>query len=150
MSTSEDFEELFACLNAHDVRYVIIGAHAVAFHAKPRYTKDIDLFVAPTLENAERILEALEDFGFRGLDLESEDFTNPEMVVQLGVPPNRVDFVSSIEAVAFDRAWESRVEGTYGDQPVWYIGLEPLLENKRAVGREQDTLDVTWLEDTRD
>ena len=67
-------------------------------------------------------------------------------MVQLGAPPNRVDFVSSIEAVDFAEAWDSRVEGTYGEQPVWYIGREPLLKNKRAVGRDQDTIDVSWLE----
>lgn len=146
MSTTEDFEELFEFLNEHGVEFLVIGAHAVAFHAKPRYTKDIDLFVASTEQNARRILEALDDFGFGGLGLEPEDFTEPDRVVQLGVPPNRVDFVTSIEAVEFEDAWRNRVEGEYGDVSVWFIGRHDLLQNKRAVGRDQDAMDVSWLE----
>ena len=146
MKISEDFEELFEYFNDLEVRYLIVGAHAVAFHAKPRYTKDLDVFVDPTDENGRKIIDALEAFGFRGLDLSPSDFSRPDSVIQLGVPPNRIDFVTSIEAVDFQTAWDSRVEGSYGSAPVRYIGRKALIQNKKALGRDQDKMDVSWLE----
>ncbi len=148
MKISEDFEELFEYFNDREVRYLIVGAHAVAFHAKPRYTKGLDVFVDPTQDNGGKIIEALEDFGFRGLDLSADDFSTPGNVIQLGIPPHRIDFVTSIEAVDFRSAWNSRVEGSYGSIPVWYIGRDALIRNKKALGRDQDKMDVSWLEST--
>lgn len=145
MSVSKNFEELFECLTRREVKALVVGAHAVAFHAKPRYTKDLDILVEPSRENARRILLALADFGFGSLDLSEEDFAVPGRVVQLGVPPNRVDFLNSITGVTFDEAWAGSVEGNYGARRVRYIGKNELIRNKEAAGRPQDRIDVEWL-----
>lgn len=143
---TKDFAELFACLDARNVKAIVVGGYAFAFHAKPRFTKDIDIFVEPIPENAERLLQALDDFGFGGLGLTSADFTQPGSVVQLGVAPNRVDLVTAIDGVSFDEAWAGRVSGTYGNVPVFYLGRDELIRNKRASGRAQDIADLEALE----
>jgi hypothetical protein len=144
-SVTKDFEELFACLNARSVNALIVGGHAVAFHAKPRFTKDIDLFVEPTADNAQRLLLALKDFGFGDVDLSIEDFTTPGRVVQLGVAPNRVDLVTAIDGVTFAEAWAGRASGRFGPVPVFYLGKAELVRNKRATGRTQDLADLETL-----
>ena len=123
----------------------MVGAHAVAFHAKPRFTKDFDLFVEPTAENAGRIVAALADFGFAALGLTVDDFAVPGKVVQLGVAPSRIDIATSIDGVTFGEAWASKVRGTYGQEPMWFIGREALIRNKAASGRPQDLADLPWL-----
>ena len=90
---------------------MIVGAHAVAHHARPRYTKDLGLFVEPVGENGKKIVAAIEEFGFAGLGITSEDFAVPGRILQLGMSPNRVDLITSIDGVGFDDAWETRVEG---------------------------------------
>ena len=134
-----------ACLNRHAVRALVVGAHAVAFHAKPRFTKDFDLFVEPARENAERIVGALADFGFGALGLTANDFATPGKVVQLGVAPSRIDIATSIDGVTFEEAWAGKVRGTYGQEPVWFIGRDALIRNKTAAGRPQDLADLSWL-----
>lgn len=96
---TKDFEELFACFNVRGVRAVIVGGYALAFHAKPRFTKDIDVFVEPTPDNANHLVRALEDFGFIGLGLTPSDFSTAGPIVQLGVAPNRVDLLTAIDGV---------------------------------------------------
>jgi hypothetical protein len=149
VSVSKDFEELFECLNARGVRALIVGAHAVAFHAKPRFTKDIDILVEPSRDNAERLLEALADFGFGEAGLTVEDFNAPGRVVQLGYAPNRVDLLTAIDGVDFDSAWRGRVAGRYGAVAVSYLGRAELIRNKSAAGRPQDQLDLALLEPPR-
>lgn len=144
-SATKDFEELFACLTAHGVRALVVGGYAVAFHARPRYTKDLDIFVEPSAENAERLIQALEHFGFGQAGLKPADFSGAHRVVQLGVPPNRIDFITSIAGVTFEEAWAGRVAGKYGSQPVFYLGKAELIRNKRAAGRAQDRADLEWL-----
>ncbi|MBA3888276.1 MAG: hypothetical protein H0X67_21505 [Acidobacteria bacterium] len=143
---TKDFAELFACFSARGVRAIVVGGYAFAFHAKPRFTKDIDVFVEPTPENAAALLLALEDFGFGGLNLTAEDFTRAGSVVQLGVPPNRVDLMTAIDGVSFREAWDGRVAGQYGSVPVFYLGRTELIRNKRASGRAQDLADLEALE----
>ncbi len=140
-----DFEELFECLTRRDVRALVVGAHAVAYHAKPRYTKDVDILVEPSAANAERLLLALADFGFGSLDLSVEDFSSPGKIVQLGYEPNRVDFITSLGSVSFEQAWASRVEGRYGTQSVFFLGLRELILSKEDAGRPQDLADLDWL-----
>jgi len=140
---TKDFEELFACLRHRNVR--VVGGYAVAFHGQPRFTKDIDVFVDPTPENADRLLAALTDFGFGGLGLTTSDFASPGKIVQLGVAPNRVDLLTTIDGVTFDEAWRGRVSGRYGKEVVDYIGRAELVRNKRASGRPQDLLDIEGL-----
>jgi hypothetical protein len=146
MKTSKDFADLLACCNARGVEYLVVGGHAFAFHAKPRFTKDLDLLVRDSPENARRILSALDDFGFGGVGLVEEDFLGPEQIIQLGVAPNRVDLITSIDGVSFDDAWQGRAAGRYGAQPVFYLGLRELIRNKQAAGRAQDLADLEWLE----
>jgi hypothetical protein len=143
---TKDFAELFACLNARGVKALVVGGYAFAFHAKPRFTKDIDIFVEPTEANAASLLQALDDFGFGGLGLTTADFTTAGTVIQLGVPPNRVDLVTAIDGVTFEEAWAGRVPGTYGDAAVAYLGRAELIRNKRASGRTQDLADLEALE----
>jgi predicted nucleotidyltransferase len=143
--STKDFEELLACLKRHDVRFVIVGAHALAHHAKPRYTKDLDLFVGSSAENARRLVAALEEFGFGGLGISAADFDQAGRIVQLGVPPNRVDLMTSIDGVTFEEVWQSRVEGSYGGVSVAYIGYDALVRNKSASARAQDIADLEIL-----
>ena len=132
---SKDFEELFACLRRRNVKALIVGGYAVAFHGQPRFTKDIDVFIEASPANADRLLAALSDFGFGALGLTADDFSTPGKIVQLGVAPNRVDLLTVIDGVTFDEAWSGRVAGHYGDQAVDYIGRAELVRNKRASGR---------------
>ncbi|MBI2215344.1 MAG: nucleotidyl transferase AbiEii/AbiGii toxin family protein [Acidobacteria bacterium] len=133
-------------MNAHRVRFVVVGAYAVAFHAKPRYTKDIDIFVATDAENARRLVAALEEFGFGSESFCANDFMHPGRIVQLGFPPSRIDLLTSIDGVTFEEAWTGRVEGHYGATEVWYLGRDELIRNKRDSGRPQDLIDLEWLE----
>lgn len=124
----------------------MVGAHALAFHAKPRFTKDLDVLVEATEENARRVLSALADFGFGSVDLSVEDLAVPGKVVQLGYPPNRIDLLTSIAGVDFAEAWAGRAMGRYGDAEVHYLGRAELIRNKRAAARPQDLVDLSWLE----
>jgi len=147
MEIQKDFKELLELFNAHKVEYLIVGGYALAFHGAPRVTGDIDLFVRPCVENAGRILSALEQFGFGGLDLSTEDFIRAEQVVQLGVPPVRVDLMTSVTGVSWDKAVVGRVAGKYGGVPVYFIGRQDLVSNKRALGRKRDLADIEALDE---
>jgi hypothetical protein len=145
---TKDFEELLSCLKRHQVRFVVVGAHAVAYHAKPRYTKDFDLFVEPDASNGARIVAALEECGFAGLGSLATDFASPGRILQLGVPPNRIDLMTSIDGVTFEEVWVSRAEGSYGSQVVPFIGRAALIKNKSASRRPQDLADLDLLRNT--
>lgn len=145
MSLSKDFVEFIECLNAASVEYLLVGGHAVAFHGRPRFTKDIDFWVRPAPDNARRLLRALAAFGFGDIDLSEADLSVPGKVVQLGVPPNRIDLVTSIEGVDFEAAWSRRVESDYLGSRLPVIHRDDLRANKQAVGRPQDLLDLEAL-----
>ena len=145
MEVQKDFRELLELFNAHKVEYLIVGGYALAFHGVPRYTGDIDIFVKPDTENAIRILKALDEFGFGSLDLKEEDFRSPNTVVQLGYPPVRIDIITSISGLSWDEAYEELDKGKYGDVPVYYIGLNHYILNKRASGRKKDIADLEAL-----
>lgn len=134
-------------MTAHGARFLVVGGHAVAFHAKPRFTKDVDVFVESSADNAQRVLDALEEFGFGNVGLVVGDFTQPDRVVQLGYPPSRIDILTSIDGVGFEEAWQGRSLGRYGETPVPFLGKADLIKNKRASGRQQDLLDLEWLLD---
>jgi len=140
-----DLSEFVALFNALGVEFVVVGGYAVAFHGHPRFTGDIDLFVRPTAENAALVVEALDRFGFEGHGVVETDLTDPDHVVQLGNPPNRIDLLTSITGVSFTEAWESRVPGTLGGNDVYYLGLDALLANTTASGRDSDAADVEKL-----
>jgi hypothetical protein len=145
MEVAKDFEEFFASFNAHRVQYLIVGGYALALHAHPRYTGDMDVFVAANEANAHSIEKALIDFGFSAPDLSWNDFAVPGKIVQLGYPPFRIDIITAIDGVSFEDAWARRVESRYGDQAVHFISKQDLIANKRASGRKQDLLDLDAL-----
>jgi len=145
MEIRTDFKELLELFNKHKVEYLIVGGYALAFHGAPRATGDIDLFVRPTDENAERILGALNDFGFGSLDLSKKDFTMPGMVVQLGVPPIRIDIITRLSGVPWERANAGKVPGLYGDIPVFFLSRDDFIANKKATGRAKDAADIEAL-----
>ena len=146
MVLSKDFKEFIALLNAHEVQYIIVGGYAVAFHGYPRYTKDMDFWVLPNPENADRLLTALREFGFASLELSSEDFLLPNNVIQLGQPPYRIDIMTSVSGVNFSDCFSATVETELDGVPVRFIGLEDLKKNKRSTGRLKDLSDVEELE----
>lgn len=146
MKLSQDFHELLECFARNDVRYLIVGGWALAAHGHPRLTKDLDVWVWAESTNARALLEALEEFGFGDLDLSVEDFSQPDIVIQLGYPPNRVDLLTSPTGVAFESCWGDRLEIQMDGLLVPFIGLEGLKANKRASGRPQDMVDVEILE----
>ena len=150
MEVQQDFRELLKLFNAHNVEYVIIGGYALAFHGAPRYTGDMDLLVKPDQNNAQKVLNALKDFGFVKLDLSSNDFSSPEKVVQLGVPPVRIDIITSITGVSWEQIVSNRVSGTYGDVPVYYIGKREFIANKKAIARHKDLADIEALGEKTD
>jgi len=141
----KDFEDLFASFNKHKVRYCIVGAYALGFHAEPRYTKDMDLLIERTTANAERILRALKDFGFSFTNLKVGDLTRKGNIIQLGYEPVRVDLLTSLRGVPFERAWKQKIKGRYGAQRVFFLGVGDLIKNKKAVGRRQDLADLELL-----
>ncbi len=145
MEVQQDFKDLLALFNAHGVDYLIIGAHALAFHGSPRYTGDMDILVRPDEENASRILSALHEFGFASLALTVEDFVSPDRVVQLGIAPVRIDIVTSITGVSWEEAAAGRNAGMYGNLNVYYLGKNQLVSNKRALGRKKDLSDLEAL-----
>jgi hypothetical protein len=147
MSLNRDFVEFIECLNARRVEYLLVGGYALAFHGRPRYTKDIDFWVHPTRENAARLLEALGDFGFGEMELTVDDFCIPGQVVQLGMPPSRIDLVTSVTGLEFDAAFSRRIETEYAGVPLTVIHRDDLVANKRAVGRPRDILDAEELEE---
>ncbi|HPD57694.1 MAG TPA: hypothetical protein P5294_10945 [Smithellaceae bacterium] len=145
MEVQQDFKELLALFNAHKVEYIIVGAYALAFHGAPRFTGDIDILVRPLQENAKKILSALEDFGFGSVNLTIDDFQKSDHVVQLGHPPVRVDIVTSITGVTWEEADQGKQTGLYGDVPVFFLGKEQYIANKRATGRLKDRADLETL-----
>jgi hypothetical protein len=145
MEIQQDFKDLLELFNAHKVEYIVVGGYALAFHGAPRYTGDIDIFVKPDDENAVRIMSALEDFGFGSVGLAAQDFGRPGQVVQLGVPPVRIDIITSISGVSWDEAFSNRAAGQYGDIHVHYIGHEQFIINKKAIGRKKDLADLEAL-----
>lgn len=145
MEVQQDFKKLLELFNAHKVEYVIVGGYALAFHGAPRYTGDIDILVRPDDENARKVLAALDEFGFGSVGLEKSDFTDSGKVVQLGVPPIRIDIISSLTGVSWEEAFSDRVKGKYGDIPVYYLGRSQFISNKRAIARKKDLADLEAL-----
>lgn len=141
-----DFRDLLSAFNAHGVEFIVVGAHALAAHGLVRATKDLDVWVRPENENASRVLAALADFGAPLHDLTIDDLSKPGLIFQIGVEPIRIDVVTAIDGVTFEEAWVDRVQAKFADQDACVLSRHHLIVNKRAAGREQDLLDVKWLE----
>jgi hypothetical protein len=143
-----DFRDLLAAFNARGVDFLIVGAHALAAHGLVRATKDLDVWIRPEAQNAERVLAALADFGAPLHDLTVDDLSKPGLIFQIGVEPIRIDVITAIDGVEFRDAWAQRISARFADQEAAVLSRAHLLTNKRAAGREQDLLDVKWLEKT--
>ncbi|MCF7810554.1 nucleotidyltransferase family protein [bacterium] len=145
MEIQADFKKLLTLFNTHEIEYTIVGGYALAFHGAPRFTGDLDIHVKPDIENARRVIKALDDFGFKSLGLTPEDFSNPDNVIQLGYPPVRIDIITSLSGVTSEEVFLGRIKDKYGDITVYYIGREQLIANKRATGRKRDIADLEAL-----
>lgn len=145
MNLEADLREFIELLNALKVRYIVVGAFAVAYHGYPRYTGDIDLFIERSSENAQAIVNAIQQFGFGDLGLSTEDFLQEDRVIQLGVAPNRIDLLTFLSGVEFQEAWITRVQGEIAGLSVPIISKELLKKNKAASGRSQDIADLEYL-----
>lgn len=141
-----DFSELLLTFNAHHVEYLLVGAHALAVYGHVRATKDIDLWVRPEADNAQRVLKALSAFGAPLGDLSQDDLRKPGTVFQIGVPPVRVDVITAIDGVDFAEAWPDRFKTNFGSVPVFVISRHHLITNKKQSARLQDLADVEQLE----
>ncbi len=146
MIINKDFREFIALLRKNDVRYLIVGGYAVAFHGHPRYTKDLDVWIWMDQHNAQRLLTALNEFGFHSLDLQPEDFCIPGYVIQLGYPPSRIDLLTAIDGIVFEDCYADRIEIEVEGTIVNFIDLENLKKNKKASGRHQDLADLENLQ----
>lgn len=146
MEIYPDFKELLELFNAKRVEYLVVGGHALAFHGVVRATKDMDVYVRPSKPNAQRIMAALDVFGFGQTGLKPEDFERPGQVIQLGYPPVRIDLITSIEGVSWEQADGGKTPGDYGGEPVPFLGRAEFIANKKAAGRLQDLADVESLE----
>lgn len=142
MVINKDFKEFLQSLNDHKVQYLVVGGYAVAFHGNPRYTRDMDIWVKGTDDNAKRAIAALRDFGFGSLNVNAEDFQRPDMVIQLGYPPNRIDLLTSLTGIRFEECYPSRVRSTIDGVAIDIIDVDSLKKNKRAAGRPQDLADL--------
>lgn len=143
---NRDFVEMLAALSAAGADYLVVGAHALAAHGRPRATGDLDLWVRATPANAGRVWAALQSFGAPLGDLTLDDLTSSDLVYQMGVAPARIDVLTGLTGVGFDEAWGSRVTVTLEGLQVPVIGREALIRNKRALGRPRDLADVAELE----
>ena len=143
---SPDFKEFIELLNAHNVQYLIVGGYALAFHGHPRYTKDIDVWIAANTENAERMLKVLTDFGFSSLALSLQDFLEEDNIIQLGFPPNRIDILTSVDGIEFENSTPQSSVIEVDGVNIHLIGIHNLIENKTDSGRLQDLADVEKLQ----
>lgn len=145
MPTNQDFRDLFAALNDAGAEYLVVGAHALAAHGHVRATKDLDVWVRATADNAERVYRALRIFGAPLDDLSVADLRTPDIVFQMGVAPVRIDILTSVSGITFDDAWPERVSSRYGDLPIPILSRDHLIKNKLAAGPLQDLADVEQL-----
>ncbi len=143
---TKDFVEFIECCVAREVKFLIVGGYALAAHGHPRATKDLDVWILVESDNAERLVGALDDFGMESVGLKPSDFMEPEVVIQLGFPPVRIDLLTSASGVDFQESWSRRMTIAVGSVEAGFISYEDLLANKRASGRPQDLVDVDVLE----
>jgi hypothetical protein len=143
---SRDFVEFIELLNSNSVRYLVAGRYAVAFHGPPRYTKDLEVWVQRSPDNAHNLLKALDAFGFGSVDISEEDFLKENHVIQLGYPPNRIDLLTSLKGVIFDACYASKIQAEVSGIPIDFIDIDSLKRNKLASGRPQDIADVENLQ----
>jgi len=146
MKKSEDFKEFIELLNKNSCRYLIVGGYALSFHSRPRYTEDIDIWIDPQPENAKKIIKVLNEFGFGQLDITHHDLINPNQVIQLGHAPLRIDLLTSVDGLIFDKAYKNKVKVKYFGIETTIISRDDLILNKKSSGRKKDLSDLDWIE----
>lgn len=144
---NRDFVAMLSALSAAGAEYLVVGAHALAAHGVPRATGDLGIWVRPTPANASRVRHTLARFGAPLEDLTAKDLASPDLVFQIGLPPARIDILTTISGISFDAAWARRVTVAIGDTQVPVLGREDFVRNKRAVGRPKDLADIALLEE---
>ena len=142
---SRDYEELFSTLNTCKIKYLVVGAHAVAHYAEPRFTKDLDIWIPAALNDVQDVYDALKAFGAPLKGMTPHDFTKPGMMLQIGVDPVRIDILTSLPGLAAEKAWRHRVRGRYGRARIHLLGLGELIQAKRRADRPRDRLDLIAL-----
>jgi hypothetical protein len=143
---NRDFVEMLAALCAAGAEFLLVGAHALAAHGVPRATGDLDLWIRPTPQNAARVWQALVAFGAPLAGLKPEDLHSPDLVYQIGLPPCRIDLLTSISGMEFDEAWADRLEIPIQSLTISCLSREAFVRNKRAAGRPRDLADIALLE----
>jgi len=143
---NQDFVDLLRAFVDHDVRFMVVGAYALAIHGRPRATGDLDIWIQPSTENAARVMRALAVFGAPLDQITEADFASPGVTYQMGVAPGRIDLLTDLTGLTFDAAWPGRITRPFGDVTVAVIGLADFVRNKRATGRAKDLGDIEGLE----
>lgn len=143
----DDFRDVLTELISADARFMVVGAHALSVHGVPRATVDLDIWIEASPDNARRVWHALAAFGapLEALHIQEADFTRPDTVAQLGLPPYRIDILTGVSGVSFDDAWRERVEDFFDDVRVPFMGRAAFIRNKRASGRMKDLADLESL-----
>ncbi len=142
---NQDFVDLLRAFVAHDVRFLVVGAYALALHGRPRATGDLDVWLDATPGNATRVMAALAAFGAPMSEIAEADFASPGIVYQIGVPPGRIDILTNLTGITFAEAWPGRLHRPFGEVEVDFIGLDAFLRNKRATGRAKDLGDIEGM-----
>ena len=145
MIFAKDFEDFVRLLNEHSVDYMIVGGYALAFHGKPRHTGDLDIWIALSDKNAEKMHRVIKDFGMASLGMQKEDFLQSGLITQIGYPPLRIDILNEIDGVGFKEAYSNKAIIDIDGLLINYIGLDDLIKNKLSSGRHQDMSDVVAL-----
>ena len=143
---NSDFRDLLQILEKFNVRYLIAGGYAVIHHSQPRYTKDLDVWIEPSKENARSLMRAFADFGIPLIGVTECDFATPGTQFSIGVQPSELDFLTTIPGLSFSEAWENREESDQEGHPVLYLGRDDLITAKRTAGRHQDLADIEEIE----
>ncbi len=145
MELSPDYEDLFKILNAFKIKYLVVGAYAVMYYTEPRYTKDIDIWIIPNINDANKVFKALAAYGAPLKSLSPEDFKDKKMILQIGVAPVRVDIMVNVPGISFKEAWKNRKKIRYGKTPINILSASDLIKSKKEAGRAQDKIDLQRL-----
>ena len=145
MTLDSDFVDFIELLNQHEVDYLVVGGYAMAFHGRPRYTGDLDIWINISEENASKMMFVLREFGFSSLPFTKDDFLKENIINQLGYPPLRIDILTIIDGVTFAEAKRHFRVIEVDSLPIRFIGLSELIQNKKASGRKQDLVDIETL-----
>lgn len=146
VNPASDFEEMLSALLAESAEFLLVGGYAVILHTEPRYTKDLDIWVRPSHPNAKRVTRALERFGVPLFRVRLSELAHPGLTLQIGVEPIRIDLITEIEGVDFEKAWRRRALLPIGGMEVPVLSVQDLIRNKRSVARPMDLVDVSHLE----